>query len=149
MNKRGYMPPSQSVEWGTPQELFDTLNEEFDFTIDVAASDKNAKCERYYTKEQDGLKHSWSNERVFMNPPYGYGLKFWVKKAFDEIHALTNGAELVTAILPSSTDVSWFHDYIYGIAEIRFIRGRVKFENSENGKSGSSTKGTMIVIWRK
>lgn len=147
-NERGYMPPAQSVEWGTPQGLFDELNEEFDFTIDVAASALNAKCIRYYTKDDDGLSKSWTGERVFMNPPYGYGLKYWVKKAYDETHGL-EGAEIVVGVLPSSSDVAWFHDYVYHIAEIRFLRGRVKFENSENGKKGSSTKGTMIVIWRR
>ena len=50
---------SATVEWPTPQELFDELNAEFGFTTDVAATNDNAKCAHYYTQEQDGLKQDW------------------------------------------------------------------------------------------
>ena len=137
------MPPAESVEWGTPQDLFDTLNAEFDFTLDVAASDQNAKCERYFTKEIDGLAQSWAGERCYMNPPYGLVLRQWVRKAWFETRKI-DGAELVVGLLPNRTDTSWFHDYIYHKAEIRFLRGRLKFGGSKN----SATFGSMIVVWQ-
>ena len=137
------MPLAESVEWGTPQDLFDELNAEFDFTLDVAASDQNAKCERYFTKEIDGLAQSWAGERCYMNPPYGLVLRQWVRKAWFEIRKI-DGAELVVGLLPNRTDTSWFHDYIYHKAEIRFLRGRLKFGGSKN----SATFGSMIVVWQ-
>ncbi len=72
---------SKTPEWATPQDLFDKLNAEFAFTLDPCSTDKNAKVSKHFTKEQDGLKQSWENERVFMNPPYGRVIGDWVKKA--------------------------------------------------------------------
>lgn len=57
-------------DWGTPQDLFDALNEEFNFTLDPCADNNNHKCAKYYTIEQDGLAQSWAGETVFCNPPY-------------------------------------------------------------------------------
>ena len=71
---------SQSGEWITPQDLFDQLDEEFHFTLDPAATPENAKCERYFTIEDDALSQSWDNEKIFLNPPYGRDVSRWVKK---------------------------------------------------------------------
>lgn len=72
---------SQSNEWATPQEFFDDLNNEFNFTLDPCATKENAKCAKFYTKEDDGLSKSWDNEMVFCNPPYGREIGKWVEKA--------------------------------------------------------------------
>ena len=72
---------SRTSEWETPQKLFDELNKEFHFTLDPCATKENAKCKKFYTKEDDGLSKDWLNERVFMNPPYGREIGKWVKKA--------------------------------------------------------------------
>ena len=72
---------SQTNEWATPQAFFDELNKEFNFTLDPCATDENHKCAKYYTEKDNGLLHSWDNEIVFCNPPYGRGIKQWVKKA--------------------------------------------------------------------
>jgi len=125
------MPPAKSVEWGTPQEFFDELNREFDFTLDPCASHENAKCERYFTKDEDGLAQSWAGERVFMNPPYGNQASNWIAKAYFE----SQYAEVVVALLPARTDTRWFHDFVYGKAEIRFVKGRLKFV-APDGKTG-------------
>ena len=53
------MDTAKSVEWETPQALFDELDREFGFTLDVCATKENAKCEKYFTKEQDGLSQNW------------------------------------------------------------------------------------------
>lgn len=70
MNKGLYS--AKTDEWATPQYLFDELDEEFNFTLDPCASDKNHKCEKYYTKEQDGLAQKWDGV-VFCNPPFEVG----------------------------------------------------------------------------
>ena len=144
---RGYMPPAQSVEWETPQDLFDELDAEFHFTLDPCASHENAKCEKYYTKEEDGLSKSWSSERVFMNPPYGKALNKWVRKAYMEIRKI-EGAEIVVGLLPVRSDTRWFHDWIYHKAEFRLLKGRLKFKGS-NGTRNSATFPSMIVVWRR
>src|SRR3990167_1926524 len=115
---------SRTSEWETPQKLFDELNKEFHFTLDPCATKENAKCKKFYTKEDDGLSKDWLNERVFMNPPYGREIGKWVKKASE--------GGLVVCLLPARTDTRWFHDYIYKKANIRFIKGRFKFGNSKN-----------------
>lgn len=71
---------SKSDEWETPQQLFDSLNDEFGFTLDPCCTKENAKCEKFYTIEDDGLSKSWYGDVVFMNPPYGRGIGHWVKK---------------------------------------------------------------------
>ena len=142
---------SQSNEWSTPQDLFDALDAEFHFTIDVAATPDNAKCKRFYTKEQDGLSQDWTGERVWCNPPYGREIGKFIKK-------LASGeADIAVALIPARTDTKYFHDYIYHKAEIRFIKGRLKFINKSfpsyredgNFKISSAPFPSMIAIWRK
>ena len=125
--------------WATPQDFFDELNEEFEFTLDPCATPDNAKCAKFFTKEQDGLKQDWSGERVFCNPPYGRVIGAWVKKCHDEAQKGT----LVVMLIPARTDTSYFHDYIYHKAEIRFIRGRLKFGGASQGAPFPS----MVVIY--
>lgn len=64
---------SKSNEWSTPQAFYDELNKEFNFTMDPAATKENAKCDKYFTEEEDGLLQNWEGEVVFCNPPYGRG----------------------------------------------------------------------------
>ena len=110
--------------WETPPEVFEPLDDEFHFTLDAAASDTNAKCRRYYTKEQDGLAQPWAPERVWCSPPYdSVTLHLWMKKAYQESLL---GA-LVVMLVPVRTDADWWHGYVEGKAEARFLPGRVKF----------------------
>lgn len=129
---------SKSNEWDTPQKLFDQLNSEFNFTLDPCATPENAKCSKFFTKADNGLAQSWENERVFCNPPYGREIKAWVKKAAMQKKGL------VVLLIPARTDTSYFHDFIYGKSEIRFLKGRLKFGNSRNGAPFPS----MIVVFR-
>ena len=128
---------SQTNEWATPQRMFDELNEEFQFSLDPCATQDNAKCSKYFTKEVDGLSQSWDGEKVFMNPPYGREIGKWVQKM------ATSKLSLGVALLPARTDTKWFHDYILGKAEIRFVKGRLKFGNAKDNAPFPS----MIVIW--
>ena len=116
---------SKTCEWATPQDLFDKLNAEFHFTLDPCADDSNHKCERYFTKEQDGLMQDWSGEIVFCNPPYGREVSKWVRKCFNEVYA--GGCLCAVMLVPARTDTRWFHEYIYHKADVRFIKGRLKF----------------------
>lgn len=129
---------SKTDLWATPQNLFNELNEEFSFTLDPCATKENSKCEKFFTREDDGLKQGWKGERVFCNPPYGRELKKWVAKAFAE-----SKNALVVMLIPARTDTSYFHDYIYNKAEIRFLRGRLKFGGHKNPVPFPS----MIVIF--
>lgn len=149
---RAYMPQAKSVEWETPQALFDKLDAEFHFTLDPCATPENAKCSKFYTKADNGLIQSWAGERVFMNCPYGDVIKKWVEKAYAETHGFWNNpayAELVVGLLPARTDTQWFHKHIYQKAEIRFLKGRLKFEVDGIPQGASSPFPSMIVIWRK
>ena len=132
---------SKEEKWATPQDFFDKLNDEFHFTLDAAASPDNAKCANYFTEEQDGLVQSWGGHTVWCNPPYCRKTGLWVKKAYEE-HQRT-GCTIVM-LLPSRTDVRWFHDYILGKAEIRFIKGRLKFGGNKN----SAPFPSIVVIYR-
>ena len=132
---------SKEEKWATPQDFFDKLNDEFHFTLDVAASPDNAKCANYFTEEQDGLVQSGGGHTVWCNPPYCRKTGLWVKKAYEE-HQRTGCT--VVMLLPSRTDVRWFHDYILDKAEIRFIKGRLKFGGSKN----SAPFASIVVIYR-
>lgn len=131
---------SKTDLWSTPHDLFNELNSEFGFTLDVCALPENAKCNKYYTPEIDGLKQDW-NGVCWCNPPYGREIGKWVEKAYNSAEI---GGALVVMLLPARTDTRWFHDFIYGKAEIRFIKGRIKFGNSTN----SAPFPSMIVIFK-
>lgn len=118
---------SKSNEWETPQAFFDELDKEFHFTLDPCSTHENAKCKKHFTIAEDGLKQSWEGETVFCNPPYGKELPKWIEKASKS----GGGGTTVVLLIPARTDTRAFHEYIYGKAEIRFIRGRLKFGNSK------------------
>lgn len=118
---------SKTDLWATPQAFFDRYHERYNFELDVCANDENAKCARYFTKEQDGLAQHWSG-MCWMNPPYGRDIKHWVKKAYEA--ANVNGATVV-CLLPARTDTAWWHDYCVK-GQIEFIRGRLKFGDATN-----------------
>ena len=132
---------SNSMEWATPVEFYNSLNLEFHFTLDPCASDSNYKCRKYFTKEIDGLSQSWENEIVFCNPPYGKEIEKWIKKCYEE-H--TKNGITVVMLIPARTDTKYFHKYIYNIAEIRFIKGRLKFNDGKTPAPFPS----MLVIYK-
>ena len=135
------MYSSKTCEWETPQAFFDTLNAEFHFTLDACATPENAKCDRYFTREQDGLSQDWTGETVFCNPPYGREMSKWIQKCAE--HGLSGGVAVM--LIPARTDTKAFHQYIYGKAEIRFIKGRLRFGGSNN----SAPFPSMVVIFRR
>lgn len=131
---------SKTDLWATPQDFFDALDKEFRFETDVCALPENAKCAHYFTPVQDGLAQEWTGV-CWCNPPYGRKIGDWVKKAAESAKA---GA-VVVMLLPARTDTRWFHDYIYGKAEIRFVKGRLKF----GGAPANAPFPNMVVVFRK
>jgi len=145
------MVSSKGHEWYTPLDLYKSLDNEFHFTTDPCAESTNRLgCKIFYTKEQDGLdwtKYPWYGN-VFINPPYGSkgNVTMWVEKAWEY-----GGNDLGIAVLliPARTDTRWFHRYIWkekGV-EIRFLPGRLKFENPEHIKN-TAPFPSMVVIFR-
>jgi len=130
---------SATDDWSTPQNIFDTLDREFNFTLDPCATPKNAKCKLFYTKKENGLAQSWVGHSVFMNPPYGREIGAWVRKAW---LSGENADTKVVCLLPARTDTTWFHKYCVK-GEIWFIKGRLKFGGSKN----SAPFPSMIVIF--
>ena len=125
--------------WSTPIETFKRLDDIYHFELDVCADDKNHKCNKYFTKDQDGLKQDWVGI-CWMNPPYGREIGKWIKKAYE---SSLNGATVV-CLLPSRTDTKWFHEYCVK-GNIEFIKGRLKFGDSKN----SAPFPSMIVVFKK
>lgn len=130
---------SKTDMWATPQDFFDKLNDEFHFTLDACATIDNAKCDKFYTIEDDGLSQDWA-ETTWCNPPYGREIGKWVKKAYWQNREF---GQTIVMLLPARTDTAWFHDYILGKAEIRFVRGRLKFGESKN----SAPFPSMVVVF--
>jgi phage N-6-adenine-methyltransferase len=146
----GYIAPSQRTDWETPQSLFDRLNDEFRFTLDVCATQGDTKCPSFYASDALTLPWNlhpgtnWSSGWWFCNPPYGRAMGAWVQKGCSE----RRGVMLV----PARTDVKWFHAYLWnedqhepraGI-ELRFVKGRLRFE----GATASAPFPSLIVVIR-
>jgi site-specific DNA-methyltransferase (adenine-specific) len=126
-------------EWPTPQWLFDALNAEFGFTLDPCATPESAKCGKYFTRADDGLKQDWSGHIVFMNPPYGVLIGAWMSKALQSAKA---GATVV-CLVPARTDTRWWHDSAMK-GEIRFLRGRLYFGDG----AGRAPFPNAVVVFR-
>ena len=130
---------SESDNWETPQEFYDAVNEVFSFDLDVCATRTNAKCERYFTKVEDGLSQTW-NGICWMNPPYGREISRWVQKAYES--ALKPGT-VVVCLLATRTDTKWWHDYVITHAQsVEFIKGRLRF----SGKGPAPFPSALVVF---
>ena len=135
------MYSSAHGDWETPQELYDELNKEFDFTLDACATAETAKAKAWFTVSDNALTLDWTG-RVYMNPPYGREISAWIEKAYRE--AQTH-ADVVVCLVPSRTDTRWWHDYCMQ-GEIRFIKGRLHFKRA--GDTGPAPFPSAIVVFR-
>lgn len=133
---------SKTDLWATPQEFFDRYNKVYNFELDVCATKENAKCDKYYTLEDDGLIQDWAKDGGFiqMNPPYGRDIIKWMKKAYEE----SLKGSTVVCLVPSRTDTKWWHEYAMK-GDIEFIRGRLKFGDSKN----SAPFPSAVVVFNK
>jgi phage N-6-adenine-methyltransferase len=118
---------SATDEWETPQALFDELSWIFGgFTLDPCATPENAKCARFFTRDDNGLARRWEG-KVFVNPPYGRSIGSWVRKGFEA----SLGGALVVCLLPARTDTRWWQEYARR-GQVWFLRGRLKFGRARN-----------------
>jgi phage N-6-adenine-methyltransferase len=129
---------SERQDWETPQYLFDGLNAEFGFELDFCATPETAKCQRYFTPDDDGLSQLWEGS-CWMNPPYGREIERWMRKA---VESAFHGA-LIVCLVPARTDTRWWHKYATR-GEIRYLRGRLKFGKAKN----SAPFPSAIIIFR-
>ena len=138
---------SKKEDWETPQLFFDELNKKYKFNWDLASSDANAKCANHFTVGDDSLSHDWSalEGNLWLNPPYGRDLKRWVKKAYE---SSLNREGVLVMLIPSRTDTSYWHDYIFDKAQIKFIRGRLKFENGGVASQPAPFPSALITFGR-
>jgi site-specific DNA-methyltransferase (adenine-specific) len=126
-------------EWMTPPDFVAQLEAEFGaFDLDPCAREASAQAPYYYTKEDDGLAQPWHGH-VFVNPPYSKPGP-WVAKALAEAERATT-----ILLLPAATDVGWFHDLLLVHANIRFVRGRIRFLGWRGTPIGSPTAGSLIA----
>ena len=129
---------NHSDDWATPSYIYDFLNIEFNFDFDP--------CPLH--ADFDGLNVEWG-ERNFINPPYSRKLKeLFIRKAFEE----SKKGKLCVMLLPVSTSTKIFHEVIYGNAEIRFIKKRIKFigvnTKGEKVENKCGMHDSMIVIFK-
>lgn len=132
---------SKANDWETPPHLFRSLDQVYTFTLDPCATPENAKCPTYFTAEDNGLSKPWSG-RVFMNPPYGYSIGKWIKKAYEEV--MSGRCDVVVALLPAKTETAWFHDHCVK-GQITFLRLRVRF----SGSPANAPFPSMIVVFTR
>lgn len=139
-----------SDEWETPQDFFDALDAEFRFGLDAAASEDNAKCTVWMDVEKDALRQDWRmgpRWSTWLNPPYSRVREF-IEKAAQEAR---RGATVV-CLVPSRTDTRWWHSEVWDAekhtfrpgVEVRFVKGRLKFGNSNN----SAPFPSVVIVFR-
>lgn len=141
----GGLTTSLRSDWATPRAIFEMLDREFHFALDVCAKRETAQCTEFFA--DGGLERLWvpvDDGSVWCNPPYGKTIGDWVEKAWRETCKPHRGIVIVL-LLPARTDTSWFHNYLLNKAEIRFIRGRLCFDDNPRKRAPFPS---MIAILR-
>jgi phage N-6-adenine-methyltransferase len=131
---------SEDLTWETPQDLFDLLDAEFGFTLDVCAVAPTAKCERFFTPEEDGLAQDWRGHICWMNPPYGDQIPHWMEKASEAAQDA-----VVVCLVPARTDTLWWWNSCLA-GEIRFLKGRLKFRQDAQSEPTSAPFPSAVVV---
>lgn len=128
-------------EWGTPDSVFKYLDNLFGpFDLDPAASDELHVCKDYYTIKDNGLKQSWANKRVFLNPPYGNEIPFWMRACCEK----RKETLAICALIPARVDTKWFHKYVLHRAnDILLVAGRIKFK----GAFSSAPFPSLVIFY--
>ena len=128
-------------DFRTPADLFETMNQEWDFTLDAAASYENTLCEAFFSEDIDALSKHWVG-RVWCNPPYRLTGDF-INKAADEARSGT----MTWLLVPARTSTKWFRRVWDDAKEIRFISGRLNFSGPhsiEDGKASAPFPSVLI-----
>ena len=121
---------SKTGEWATPQDFYDKLNWRFGpFSLDPCATTHNAKCLNFFTEQDNGLDEDWDGFTAFVNPPYGRSIGDWIRKGYEESRKPNTK---VVMLIPARTDTKYWHDYVMRASEVYFVKGRLKFGDSQN-----------------
>jgi phage N-6-adenine-methyltransferase len=122
--------------WETPDYIFNPLNDEFGFTLDPCCTIVTRKCDKFYTPFEDGLLQNWCGDRVYCNPPYSRGnIDKWAEKCY--LESLKSNT-VVVALLPVSTSSNWWHEWVWKKAELRYVKGRIRFKGAKHTAPFSS-----------
>jgi phage N-6-adenine-methyltransferase len=153
VKQRGGIPDDQIDSRHTPAKIWEPLNQEFGFTLDVAASSVNAKCALFFDLRRNGLRRSWAGHRVWCNPPFS-GLALWVQKAHVEVR---RGCPLAVLLLPANrTDQRWWQTLIEPIRDrsmglaTRFLPGRARFATDSQPETiwkSTAPFGLVVAIF--
>ena len=140
---KSFTPKEIKDLWQTPKALFNNLNKEFVFNLDVAASEQNHLVDNYLTAEDNALIHEWHKSN-YLNPPYS-DIGPWINKASIEHEK----GKTIVILVPADTSVKWFKRAIETCNEARFISGRLSFINADTKKPvNGNNKGSVLLIWR-
>lgn len=129
----GPLMTSLRQDWRTPRQLALMLDREFHFHLDVCATPRDTLAPRWFHRAEDALQQDWlavASGTIWMNPPYGKVIGDWVQRAHE-----VGKSETVVCLLPARTDTSWWHDYCLKAREIRFLRGRLCFDDAKRKRA--------------
>ncbi len=140
---------SDKADWQTPADLFEQLDAEFEFLVDMAATFNNSMCAEYYGPDRswplqrDSLQVPWPEEACWVNPPYGRGIGQWVRKAVEEIRR-PGGPSVIVMLVPARTDTQWWQ-VAQAAAEIRYLVGRLTFQ----GAPSAAPFPSALLVFRR
>ena len=121
---------SKTGDWTTPDHFFDKLNWRFGpFSLDPCADCMSTKCATFFTEDEDGLAKDWEGFVSFVNPPYGRGIEKWIQKGYEESR---KDNTRVVMLIPARTDTKYWHQFVMKADEVYFVKGRLKFGDSQN-----------------
>lgn len=138
---------SASDLWGTPPEVFRQLDEVYNFQLDAASSDDNCLCPCHFTVKDNGLEQDWyPYRRVWLNPPYGRTIGFWMRKAYEE----SRKGCIVVCLVPARVDTRWWHDWVLDKTSVTFFKGRLKYTrlaDDSGSPGGGAPFPSALVIY--
>ena len=145
-NARNVSFSSENEQWETPEEIFVAIEKflKIKFTLDPCAEDKTAKCEKYYTIDDDGLSKGWGGEIVFVNPPYSIKkTPIWMNKSM--LEGLKENTTVV-CLIPARTHTRWWHNYTMRAKEVILIKGRIHFLKEGEHMAAAPFPSAVLVF---
>lgn len=147
-------PADEKDLWQTPKDLFKALDREFDFGVDICASESNSLCDMFFCEEHSALENEWllpydwdehtEIKSVFINPIYSQTQEF-IERASQQ--AKSNNL-IVVALVNANTDTKWFADAVKSANEVRLFTGRIAFVKPDGKKASGNPKGQCLIVWR-
>lgn len=138
---------NKNDEWGTNFDdyAFAIHKTKINPVLDVCATEENALLDYFFTKKENGLAQEWDKD-FWMNPPYSEVTE-WMRKAREQ-HLKHNVSCII--LVYAKTDTKWWHEFVEGIAEVYFIKGRLKFVDSDGELSKNSAPyPSCLIVYRR